>query len=170
MTKLKQLLFHPVDHVLLQVPCTLVASVLSALLDCGYMVLLVEIFGWDPVSAAVVSYLVGGVLQYVLCSIWVFPAAPKSKAVGFIAFTVLSLGGLGITWGVMALGAAVFVPYGISKVFALGLAFVWNFTSRKLLLFEKKADSQKSNLPDEGREPESYPEWVATMAPVTTTR
>jgi hypothetical protein len=69
------------------------------------------------------------------------PAArPEGKAVSFLAFTVLSLGGLGITWLVMAGGELAHVPYGASKVAALGLAFAWNFLSRKLLLFRPAGD------------------------------
>jgi putative flippase GtrA len=126
----------PVENTLLQVPRALVASVLAAALDMGVLVLLVEGAGWQPLLAATVSYLLGGVLQYVLCAIWVFPAAPQSTAVGFTAFTVLSLVGLGITWITIALvHDAAHVNYALAKVAALGLAFVWNFLSRKYLIF-----------------------------------
>lgn len=74
-------------------------------------------------------------LQYVLCSLWVFPNSPRGNAVGFLAFTVLSLGGLAITWLVMSAGVLCHVPYAFAKVVALGLAFGWNFLSRKFLLF-----------------------------------
>jgi hypothetical protein len=72
----------------------------------------------------------------------------------------------------MAAGAKLLVPYGISKVGALGLAFVWNFTSRKFLLFAVKAEPKASDHGrQEGRKvPESYSEWVKTMAKATTAR
>jgi putative flippase GtrA len=133
--KMKAWLVQPVDRMVVQVPRALVASILSALLDCLYMVFLVEVCRWHPVPAAILSYLVGGLLQYVLCSVWVFPNAPGNKFTGFLTFTLLSLGGLVITWIVMAAGSALLLPYGLSKVLALGMAFVWNFASRKFLLF-----------------------------------
>lgn len=169
MSKLKHWLFLPVDHVLLQVPRALVASVLAALLHGGYMVLLVEVCGWNPVAASILGYLVGGLLQYILCSIWVFPNAPKNKTIGFLAFTLLSLGGLLITWGVMEAGVRLSVPYGISWFGALGLTFVWNFTSRKFLLFEKKTSAQVNHEDHaDGRNvPESCSGWMASMAEVT---
>jgi putative flippase GtrA len=144
--KVKHWLFQPVDHVALQVPRALIASVLAAVLDCAYMFLLVEACRWQPVNAAVLSYLVGGFLQYILCTIWVFPSSPNSKGVSFLAFNILSLGGLGITWAVMAGGAIFLVPYGLSKILSLGFSFVWNFWSRKFLLFDRwKGREEASN-------------------------
>jgi putative flippase GtrA len=130
------LLVKPAERVTLQVPRALVASVLAAGLDFGLLVLLVEIGHWHPLFAATVAYLFGGVLQYVLCSVWVFPAAPQSVSFGFFAFTVLSLVGLAITWAVMAgLYDGLHVNYLVAKVIAFMLAFAWNFLSRKYLLF-----------------------------------
>ena len=96
----------------------------------------VHVVGLPAVPSAVFGYLVGGVLQYVLCSLWVFPTSLKSDAAGFTAFTILSLVGLGITWIVMLIahdGAG--LPVEIAKVGAVGLAFSWNFLSRKYLRF-----------------------------------
>lgn len=131
----------PVESIFAQVPRALAASALAALIDTGLLVLLVESFAWHPAPAAVVGYLVGGVLQYVLCSYWVFPNAPKSVATGFMAFTILSLVGLGITWVTMlALSDWAQLHYGFAKIAALGLAFIWNFLSRKYLLFQGSAE------------------------------
>jgi putative flippase GtrA len=134
--QLKKWFADPVESVFAQVPRALVASGLAAVIDLALLVLLVESFGWHPAPASVLAYLAGGVLQYVLCSLWVFPNAPKNAATGFLAFTILSLVGLAITWLTMV---ALFdwgrVHYGLAKVVALGLAFSWNFASRKYLLF-----------------------------------
>ena len=58
-------------------PRALVASALAALLDLVVLVVLVQAFGWHPLFAVTVSYLLGGVLQYILSALWVFPAAPQ---------------------------------------------------------------------------------------------
>jgi putative flippase GtrA len=126
----------PTNHTALQVPRAIVVSVFAAALDFGVLVLLVERFAWSPVPAAVVSYLLGGVLQYVLCAWWVFPASPQNLTIGIVAFTVLSLVGLGITWATIGvLHDSLQVNYVAAKFAALGLAFTWNFLSRKYLLF-----------------------------------
>jgi len=134
----------PVESIFAQVPRALAASALAALIDMGILIALVEWLRWHPAPAAVVSYLAGGVLQYVLCSIWVFPNAPKNAASGFAAFTVLSLVGLAITWMAMiVLAEWAQLHYGFAKIVALGFAFVWNFASRKYLLFRAQFDVER---------------------------
>lgn len=139
---LRTLLFGPVESLFLQVPRALVASVVAAALDFCILIALVELFGWSPVPAAIVGYLAGGVVQYVLCSLWVFHASHENKLVGFAVFTVMSLVGLAITWAVMYCQPHVGVPYPAAKVLALGLAFVWNFGSRKAILFRSKSKAR----------------------------
>jgi putative flippase GtrA len=127
----------PVDSMLLQVPRALVVSVLALLVDVGLYELLIRQAGLHVVAAAIVGYVVGGVLQYVLCTVWVFPAAPGNHAAGFVAFTVLSLVGLGITCVVVyVLHDLGHVNELLAKLVAVGLAFTWNFLSRKYLLFK----------------------------------
>jgi putative flippase GtrA len=140
MYQLKKWLTAPVDNVLLQIPRALVASGLAAALDFGLLLFLVELLGWHPIPAATVGYFTGGLLQYALCALWVFPASPSNNTTGFLAFTLLSLVGLAITWTVMALMYDLgHLPYLLAKVVALGLAFGWNFLSRKFLLFRRSA-------------------------------
>jgi len=67
------------------------------------------------------GYLVGGVLQYVLCALWVFPGGPADRHHRFAAFTFLSLVGLGITWATMAgLHDGLHLNYALTKVCSPG--------------------------------------------------
>ena len=98
-------------------------------------------------AAALIGYLAGGVLQYVLCSWWVFSTSLKNDALGFIGFSILSLVGLGITELVILvvhdwIGVH---PYP-AKIAAVGLAFAWNFLSRKYLLFRAAAKSAETSI------------------------
>jgi putative flippase GtrA len=127
----------PVETTLLQVPRALVVSVLALALDVGLYELLVRQLGLHVVPAATIGYLAGGMVQYVLCSVWVFPASPVNHTVGFVAFTVLSLVGLAMTCVIVYLlydlaGVNEF----FAKIAAVGVAFTWNFLSRKFLLFK----------------------------------
>jgi len=133
---IKKLLSDPVHSTLLQVPRALAASILAAAQDFTLLVLLVERAQFSPAAAAVVSYLAGGVLQYVLCVKWVFPAVPGNLASGFVTFVVLSLVGLAITWLTMVVLCDLnHVNYVFAKTISLGFSFAWNFLSRKYLLF-----------------------------------
>jgi putative flippase GtrA len=135
-TKLRQIVAAPVESVFLQVPRALAVSVLALSVDFAILEIGVHAFNLPAIPVSVLGYLTGGVLQYVLCSYWVFSTTVKNDAVGFLAFTLLSLVGLAITWLAMLLaqdGAT--CPVEIAKGVAVGLAFTWNFLSRKYLLF-----------------------------------
>ena len=122
-----------------QLPRALVVSAIAAALDVLVLILLVEWFHLPKVAAATISYLLGGVVQYVLCSCWVFSVAVGNVAIGFLTFSLLSLVGLGITDGTMWLmHEKGNYHYLLAKIVALGLAFCWNFTSRKYLIFRQR--------------------------------
>ncbi len=137
-----RLLLAPADGLVLQVPRALVVSIVAMAIDVGLLFLLVSV-SVPAIPAAIVSYLTGGVFQYVLCSLWVFSTGPRRAAAGFLAFTVLSLGGLGITAGTIQLlheGWRLSLP--VAKFVALALAFNWNFFTRKFLLFRSESPSE----------------------------
>lgn len=126
----------PADSVLLQVPRALAASCLAAGLDMAALIFMVEYAGWTPATAAIVGYLVGLSVQYLLCSLWVFSRSSETTSLSLAKFTLLSLVGLGLTYIVLhtchTMGG---IPYPLAKCFSLVLTFVWNFTTRRYLLF-----------------------------------
>ncbi len=135
-SRVGDLLGSKTDSIALQVPRALVVSAMAAALDAGLLVLLVSVFSIPATIAAIFCYLVGGVLQYALCSIWVFPHSPKNLAIGFTAFTILSVVGLGITVLTMKImHDDIGMHYMGAKIIALGFTFCWNFLSRKYFLF-----------------------------------
>ena len=141
----KKLIADPVENVFLQVPRALFASILALFVDFLILELCVRVFGIPAIPSAIFGYLAGGIVQYVLCSLWVFSTSLKSDAVGFVAFTVLSLVGLAITWLVMLVGHEwAQLPVEVAKAGAVGLAFTWNFMSRKYLLFRSSTPMQPS--------------------------
>jgi putative flippase GtrA len=134
--KLKRWVTDPVESIFLQVPRALAVSVLALVVDFLVLEVCVRLLDTAAVPAAIVGYLVGGVVQYVLCSLWVFSTSQQSHLAGFVSFTLLSLVGLGITWIVVAVVHDwAGLPVEIAKGGAVGLAFTWNFLSRKYLLF-----------------------------------
>jgi len=144
--RLKQWIADPVESIFLQVPRALAASVLALIVDFAILEFCVRVVGLPAVLSAIIGYLAGGVLQYVLCSMWVFSTSLKSDAMGFLAFTILSLVGLGITWVAFLVGHDYAgMPIEIVKGGAVGLAFTWNFLSRKYLLFRAESPLSESS-------------------------
>jgi putative flippase GtrA len=138
--RLRQWVTTPVESTLLQVPRALIVSVLALIVDAGLYALLIEQLGLPAVTANAISYLAGGVVQYVLCTLWVFPDAPGNHATGFAAFTVLSLVGLALSCAVIyALHDLGHLNEMVAKLASVGVAFTWNFLSRKFLLFRPVA-------------------------------
>ena len=134
--RLKRLVADPVESVALQVPRALAVSVLALVVDFSILEFCVRVLAMSAIPAAILGYLVGGVVQYVLCSLWVFSTSLKNDAIGFVAFTILSLVGLAITWLAMLIAHDWWsFPVEFAKGGAVGLAFTWNFLSRKYLLF-----------------------------------
>lgn len=137
---LRKVALGPADGLMMQVPRALAVSILAMLVDVSLLMILVAVCSLPAIPAAVLSYLTGVIVQYVLCSIWVFPTAGRGAAGGFALFALLSLGGLGLTAGTIELLHEIWgTSLGLAKCFALGLAFVWNFGTRKFLLFRSEA-------------------------------
>ncbi|HEX2949355.1 MAG TPA: GtrA family protein [Armatimonadota bacterium] len=145
-TKLRTAFLASPHSLLHQVPRAFIVSVIALGFDFFSLIFFVELLHWSHLWAATASYMLGNFVQYALCSLWVFPVAPKNKIVGLIAFTALAAGGLGITDGTMWLCQKYFgMHYIPAKVIAIGLSFCWNFCSRKYLLFN---DQTKTPVQD----------------------
>ena len=133
-------LIAPAHRGIFQFPRALFISAIAAALDFGVLILLHKYYGWNKYYASTVSFLLGGVLQYIACSIWVFPSAPKNVTVGFTTFTLLSLVALGITNSTIWIFQQWQLDVVFAKIVALGLSFFWNFFSRKYLIFHGMLD------------------------------
>ena len=126
----------PTHHTALQLPRALLVSILAAAINMGVIILLTHHAHWHAVTAGIVSYFLGGIVQYTLCTLWVFPNSPDNHSVGVLAFLLLALVGLGISTGVIWLVCAHWGYDAILGNFiAQGFTFCWNFSSRKYLLF-----------------------------------
>ena len=104
--------------------------------------------GGEPSTLATVvgtgaGFLVGLLVNYVLSVLFVFIEKGKSKsAYGFIVFTVLSAVGLGIHLGGMYIGYDLLhINEWIVKIFLTAVVMVYNYVSKKLILFKKAKEN-----------------------------
>ncbi len=105
-------------------------------IDYGIMVFLVEVFGFDSVVAATVSYVASVVVNYLMSMRFVFRHRDgMSRHREFVVFVALSTIGLGINDVLLWLATDIAgIDYRIAKLGVAVIVAMWNFFSRKAFL------------------------------------
>lgn len=102
-------------------------------------------YGWNLYLATALGFLAGVGVNYVLSVSFVFKAARSNRAAhrvsAFIAFVGLGFIGFLLTEMGMALGVgALGLNYRITKILVAATVLIWNYLSRKLIIFRRGAD------------------------------
>ena len=112
---------------------------IAFLVDMGVLMFFTEIFHLDPKISAVFGFICGLIVNYILSKVFVFKKTVNKQAQAFIIFAVIGVIGLGITELCMYLGVDVMhIDYRLVKIAATGLVLIYNYTARKLLVFNKE--------------------------------
>lgn len=119
-----------------------VVGALAFVIDYGLLGLLKQVIGIHYLIANTISFSVSVIFNYVVSMKFVFEGRDNmSKSREFTIFIILSVIGLLINNGIIALAAESFkIHVMVSKIFATAVVMVWNFVSRKILL-EKKTNN-----------------------------
>lgn len=98
-----------------------------------------ELLGYGYLPVSVFSFLCGVVLNYVLCTYWIFKVRIIQKtAIEFLLYILISLVGLAINTGVIYLATAILGIYiMVSKLLSAAITYFWNFFARKFFLHYK---------------------------------
>jgi len=116
----------------------LVVGVTSAGLEFLLLIFFVERFGLTPLMGNVFAFLITCILNYTLSRKWVFERTGERKRVEFFLFMFFVTCGLLISQLVMWIGVDQwYIDYRISKVIATGFVVIWNFFTRKYLVFNR---------------------------------
>lgn len=107
------------------------------IIDFGLMVMLTEYFGINYLISASLSFIAGLAVNYLLCIRYIFSErALTSRIYEFIIFSLVGLSGLLLNAGIIALLAEKFgIRYTIAKLVAAFFVLLFNFLSRRQLLF-----------------------------------
>lgn len=130
---------------------------IASVVDMGVLILCKELFGMGESLAAVLGFIAGLTVNYIVSTFWVFAKAKvKNRAADFIGFAVIGIIGLGLTELIIAPfaeksifgGAGILVKntvfgslipvdkyYIIGKILAIVLVYMWNFFARKFILY-----------------------------------
>jgi len=110
---------------------------LSAVAEISLLVTLVEYFFLNPLIANIVSFCVISSLNYLLSRLWVFERTGSKKRIEFPIFLFFLTCGLLINQAVFwLLTDKFFVDYRISKAVSISSIVVWNFLTRKYIVFK----------------------------------
>jgi putative flippase GtrA len=114
-------------------------SLIALATDFGLLYILREGLGLEILTANAISFSTGAFVAYVGSVRWVFRHRRLNRPYReFLVFFVIGLGGLAVNeavlWGFTAFSG---LPWQISKGFAAGSSFVFNFVVRKWLLFRQ---------------------------------
>jgi putative flippase GtrA len=110
---------------------------LAFLVDIGVLIILTEWAGWHYLASAAVGFGFGLATNYLLSIAWVFHKhTVKNRLTEFAIFGFLGIVGLGLNeLTLLVFTGWLGIHYTVSKLIATALTFVWNFMSRKFLLF-----------------------------------
>jgi putative flippase GtrA len=106
--------------------------------DMLILYLLVELAGMHYLVANTIAFIVGTALNYILSILWVFTSrGDYSRQKEFILFCIIGAAGLVLNslfmW-IFTDGFGLF--YMVSKIITVILVYIWNFFSRKYILFK----------------------------------
>ncbi|MDD3740237.1 MAG: GtrA family protein [Bacteroidales bacterium] len=109
---------------------------LCTLVDISLLFVLSHYCGLNYITSSIISFLAGTILNYFLCTLWIFKVSRIKKRYQEFGFYLLITGiGLALNtfviWGVTELFE---LNYMISKLFAIFVTYWWNFGARKYFL------------------------------------
>ena len=112
------------------------------LLDIAILFISVEICKLNYLPCSVFSFISGVILNYFLCTFWVFNVRIlKKKRYEFLLYVVISLIGLGINTACISFFTSIVGLYFlISKLLSCVLTYFWNVFARKFLLHYKSKE------------------------------
>jgi putative flippase GtrA len=108
----------------------------TAGLDFLLLILLVEGFSVHYLLAGAVSFVVAVTLNYLISLVWVFEGGRYSRPAEFLGFFATSGVGLGLNQLILWVSVgSLLLDYRISKIVSIVIVTVWNYATKKYLVF-----------------------------------
>jgi len=110
---------------------------MAFVIDFGSLFCLTEFFHVHYLASAALAFTLGVVTNYSISVAWVFDKrAVRNSWVELFIFALLGVMGLGLNQLLMyVLTDLAGLYYLLSKIISTGVTYVWNFVSRKVILF-----------------------------------
>lgn len=127
----------------------IVVGIISAAMEYGLLVLNVEVFNMYYLYANLVAFVGTNIVTYILSRRFVFGASGNKTAIEATLFFLCLAGGLAINemvlWTLVSFAGT---DYMIAKVPAIAITILWNFFTRKHLVFRNRQVSAEAATPD----------------------
>lgn len=109
---------------------------LCTIVDVGLLYALTQFLGINYLISSVISFMSGAVLNYFLCTIWIFKTRVViNRVLEFLFYIIITAVGLGInTLIIWLLTDFFYFHYLLSKIGAIFFTYWWNFGARKYFL------------------------------------
>lgn len=133
-------------------------ALLSAALDFSVFVLFYDTFGVSYIVSNTIAFILGVSVNYTLSTKFVFKCEAKKNFREFFIFVIIGIIGLGIShlslfFMIDVLQIAEILKNispsyesftgSFAKIFAIGTTFIWNFSARKIILFNSKTNVKR---------------------------
>jgi putative flippase GtrA len=116
----------------------IIVGVLSAILELLLLIFLVEVGRISYLRGNVFAFFFVQIINYVLSGYWVFQTKGNKKRIEFPVFMVFVILGFLINQvGLWFFVEKMEIKYEVSKVIAITLVVIWNFVTRRLIVFKK---------------------------------
>ncbi|RYZ99729.1 MAG: GtrA family protein [Sphingobacteriaceae bacterium] len=105
-------------------------------LDFGVLYILTTYFGVYYIVSAIISFTAGTIVNYFLCTRWVFKVRTvDNRKAEFAYYLIITAVGIGITTTIIWIFTEYFhLNFMLSKLIATFITVWWNFTARKYFL------------------------------------
>ncbi len=126
------------DESIVQLIRYFVTAVIATLIDYSIYVLCLSFGGFDILSAIILGFTIGVIVNYKLSVIWAFSVRHvQAKTLAWTVFTLTGIVGILINFGVVQLlTSQLLIDARAARLPAIASAFIWNFLSKKVLLFK----------------------------------
>lgn len=136
---LKKLIVNKSSNLIVQLFRYVMTGGVAFVADFGLLYFLTEEVGVHYLVSTIAAYSLGLMITYCLSIFWIFDKrSSKNWLIELAIFATIGLIGLGLTYLIMwLLTDMLHLHYLLSKIVSTGVVFIWNFVTKKLLLFSK---------------------------------
>jgi len=107
----------------------------ATLVQYSVLVALVELVRVKPVPAAVLAYMCGALVSYLLNSRFTFGETKTAFGKGLIKFLIVNVIGLGLNTLIFTILVKAQIQYILAQMAATGLVLIWNYAGARLFVF-----------------------------------